>query len=84
VPFKGKSQAGSVPASLEELYRDLARRPDASLGLLVHQGDVLRSYADNQAKTADLALELPTGTGKTPPGLVIADWVRRTRSARVA
>ncbi len=70
VPFKGKSQAGSIPASPEELYRDLARGPDASLGLLVHQGDVLRSYADKHTRTADLALELPTGTGKTLPGLV--------------
>ena len=34
--------------------------------------------------TPDLALELPTGTGKTLPGLLIADWVRRVRSARVA
>ncbi|WP_349876206.1 DEAD/DEAH box helicase [Micromonospora sp. HUAS YX12] len=31
-----------------------------------------------------MALELPTGTGKTLPGLVIANWIRITRTARVA
>jgi len=38
----------------------------------------------NHLDDPDLALELPTGTGKTLPGLVIADWVRCRRSGRVA
>jgi Rad3-related DNA helicase len=49
----------------------------------LHQGDILRSYASDHADTPDLALELPTGTGKTLPGLLITDWVRRVRTARV-
>ncbi|MBB2975093.1 hypothetical protein FHX49_000634 [Microbacterium endophyticum] len=32
---------------------------------------------DEHRETADLALELSTGTGKTPPGLLIGEWVRR-------
>lgn len=44
---------------------------------------VLRSYAEQHAKTSDLALELPTGTGKTLPGLLVADWSRRKGPGRV-
>ena len=84
MPFKGKGQVAAPPVSPEALYRDLPRRPDAVPGLWLHQGDLLRAYAAYHMDTPDLALELPTGTGKTLPGLLIADWVRRVRSARVA
>ena len=84
MPFKGRGQTGPLPVSPEALYRDLPRKPGAHPGLLIHQGDVLRAYAAGHADTPDLALELSTGTGKTLPGLVIAEWVRRVRSARVA
>ena len=83
MPFKGKGQLGALPASPETLYRDLPRRPDAVPGLWLHQGDLLRAYSADHINTRDLALELPTGTGKTLPGLLIADWVRRVRSGRV-
>ena len=84
MPFKGRGQTGPLPASPEALYRDLPRKPGAHPGLLIHQGDVLRAYAAGHAGTPDLALELPTGTGKTLPGLVIAEYARRVRPARVA
>ena len=83
MPFRGRGQIGPLPASPEALYRDLPRRRGAHPGLLIYQGDVLRAYAAGHASTPDLALELPTGTGKTLPGPVIAGWVRRVRSARV-
>jgi hypothetical protein len=82
MPFKGRGQTGPPPASPEALYRDLPRKPGAHPGLLIHQGDVLRAYAAGHADTPDLALELPTGTGKTLPGLVIAEYARRVRPAR--
>lgn len=81
--FKTSGPQGPPPASPEELYRDLPRRSGAVPNLWVHQGDVLRSYAEEHARTADLALELPTGTGKTLPGLIIADWARRKGPGRV-
>ncbi|MEI2713597.1 MAG: DEAD/DEAH box helicase [Nocardioides sp.] len=63
----------------EEMYLrgSLPRTAGAVSGLWIHQGDVLRAYAEVHQKTPDLALELPTGTGKTMPGLLIAEWVRR-------
>lgn len=63
----------------EEMYsRGGVPRTPASVGSLwIHQGDVLRAYAETHQTTPDLALELPTGTGKTLPGLLIAEWTRR-------
>lgn len=81
--FKGGTAAAALPDSPEALYRDLPHAPDAIPGLWLHQGDILRLYAAEHVNTADLALELPTGTGKTIPGLLIADWVRRVRNSRV-
>lgn len=69
-------------ASPEDLYRDLPRRPGAVPGLWSHQADTLRDYALHVGDE-DVALELPTGTGKTLTGLLIAEWSRRTRSERV-
>lgn len=63
----------------EELYLlgALPRTSGAADSLWLHQGDVLRAYAEKYYDAPDLALELPTGTGKTLPGLLIAEWVRR-------
>lgn len=61
----------------------LPRTTDAVSSLWIHQGDVLRAYAERHQNTADLALELPTGTGKTLPGLLIAEWVRRKNEGPV-
>ncbi|WP_418908752.1 DEAD/DEAH box helicase [Glutamicibacter endophyticus] len=65
--------------SPEELYLSgsLPRTTEAVDSLWLHQGDVIRAYAENHHGTPDLAMELPTGTGKTLPGLLIAEWVRR-------
>jgi hypothetical protein len=84
VAFKSAGPSGPAPDSPEELYRDLPRRAGAVPNLWLHQGDVLRAYASSHVATPDLALELPTGTGKTLPGLLVADWSRRARPGRVA
>lgn len=63
----------------EEMYLSptMPRTSKAVQGLWLHQGDVIRAYAETHTQTPDLALELPTGTGKTLPGLLIGEWVRR-------
>ena len=45
---------------------------------------MLRSRHSKHLDTRDLALELPTGTGKTLIGLLIGDFVRQTKEERVA
>ena len=55
-------------ASPGELYRDLPRRPGAVPGLWAHQAEMLKTFT-SKADQPDVALELPTGTGKTLTGL---------------
>jgi len=66
----------------EALFRDLTRAPDGPQHLWAHQADLLRAY-ERHANAPDLAVELPTGAGKTLVGMLIADW-RRRRGERVA
>lgn len=69
-------------ASPGELYRDLPRRPGAVPGLWAHQAEMLKTFT-SKADQPDVALELPTGTGKTLTGLLVAEWTRRKRRSRV-
>ncbi|OMG07105.1 DEAD/DEAH box helicase [Actinomyces naeslundii] len=69
-------------ASPGELYRDLPRRPGAVPGLWAHQSEMLKTFT-LKADTPDVALELPTGTGKTLTGLLVAEWTRRKQRSRV-
>ena len=52
--------------------------------LLSRQADVLREYEQLDPSVSDVALELPTGAGKTLVGLLLADFRRRARSERAA
>lgn len=74
------STPSSVPDSPEKLLYDLPRRKIK--GLLVHQGEMLKAYNQN-FKLPDVALQLPTGSGKTLVGLLIAEWRRRKFKERV-
>ena len=82
--FQGKPTKAARPATPEDLYNQLPRTQEAVKGLWLHQGDVIRRYVQDYATAPDIALELPTGTGKTLPGLLIADWTRRDNDSRVA
>src|SRR4051812_37772540 len=73
--FKLNRHANASVESPEALFRDLrSRRVE---GLLSHQADILRAYQDRALDTADVALQLPTGSGKTLVGLLIGEWRRR-------
>jgi hypothetical protein len=78
VPFKPVTARSIAPASPLQLFDALPRMTGAVPELWRQQGDVLREYAANFASRADVAVELPTGTGKTIVGLLLADWRRRT------
>ena len=70
-----------APESPDRLFHDLQRRKHPSL--FDHQGQILRSYHGNSPGEADVALQLPTGTGKTLVGLLIAEWRRRKYGEKV-
>jgi superfamily II DNA or RNA helicase len=44
------------------------------------RGLAKNSYADKRASTSDVAFELPTATGKTAVGLLIAEWKRQSQN----
>ena len=80
--FVGKPKKNTQQySSPEELYLSgtLPRTKEAVDSLWLHQGDVIRAYAKNHQDDPDLALELPTGTGKTLPGLLIGELSMSTR-----
>ena len=83
-PFPIPDRRGSKPTDPENLFRSLSQRSAHIQHLWAHQADVLRNWHSKHIDTPDLALELPTGTGKTLIGLLIGDFVRQTRAERVA
>lgn len=79
--FKKPTNQTTVPESPDRLFRDLPRRKHASL--FDHQGQVLRNYVGQALSSPDVALQLPTGSGKTLVGLLLAEWRRRKFHERV-
>ena len=73
--FRYTSPPVSVPDSPEKLILDLPRRKIK--GVLLHQGEMMKLYAQTAGNDADVALQLPTGSGKTLVGLMIGEWRRR-------
>ncbi|MFN2397907.1 MAG: DEAD/DEAH box helicase [Gemmatimonadaceae bacterium] len=76
----GKGEAASLE-SPETLFNDL--RSKKVKGLLAHQADMLREYVTSASSAADVALQMPTGSGKTLVGLLIAEWRRRKNGESV-
>lgn len=79
--FKEIKPQSAVPDSPEKLFLDLPRRKIP--GVLPHQQELMRSYAASAINDPDVALQLPTGSGKTLGGLLIGEWRRRTFKERV-
>lgn len=79
--FKKITPTAIVPDTPDKLLLELPRRtiPD----VLPHQREVMRNYADLPADVADVALQLPTGSGKTLVGLLTGEWLRRKNQERV-
>lgn len=79
--FKKAPPPTDVATSPDKLFLALPRRkiPD----VLPHQREILRRYSDEALNVSDVALQLPTGSGKTLVGLLIAEWRRRKYSERI-
>jgi hypothetical protein len=74
---------GSIPDTPEALYDRLRGTDPRVQNIWSHQADVLRVYYEDHVQEADVALELPTGAGKTLVGLLIAEWRRLKLKQRV-
>ncbi|PDZ17119.1 DEAD/DEAH box helicase family protein [Bacillus anthracis] len=71
----------TVEKDPESIFREL-QIPNIK-GLWSQQADILREYYGDFKKHTDVAIELPTGTGKTLIGLLIAEYRRRCHQERV-
>ncbi|MCA0048201.1 DEAD/DEAH box helicase [Mesorhizobium sp. B283B1A] len=67
--------------SPERMFLDFSDR--AFKGLLTHQGHVLAEYQAKALGAGNVAIKLPTGSGKTLVGILIAEWRRRRMQERV-
>jgi hypothetical protein len=80
MPFKPIKPSTVALESPEAMFRDLRKRTVAAPH--AHQADILRSYQRDALEKPHVALQLPTGSGKTLVGLLISEWRRRTRGER--
>jgi superfamily II DNA or RNA helicase len=80
--FRKRGAAHTVAESPSLLFRDLRRSPEIKF-LWEHQGKLLEEYHKKHLNTPNVALELPTGSGKTLVGLLIAEYRRQISNARV-
>jgi hypothetical protein len=79
--FKKTRHSHSYAENPEALYRDYKNRTVE--GLLAHQADILREYQKQALDSPDVALQLPTGSGKTLVGLLLGEWRLRRFNQRV-
>jgi hypothetical protein len=79
--FKKAPKSAPVPDTPDKLLLDLPRRkiPD----VLPHQGEIMRTYVAQALNSPDVAMQLPTGSGKTLVALLIGEWLRRKNQERV-
>jgi hypothetical protein len=82
--FKTDSVKPTEPTDPETLFHNLRSRAPEIKHLWSHQADLLRAYYQQYSNARDVAIELPTGSGKTLVGLLIAEWRRQSLGNRVA
>ena len=82
VKFRTSTSETPKPESIVLMFRDLERDPSVKY-LYSHQDKVLEGYYQKHLQNKDLAIELPTGTGKTLVGLLIAEYRRRAFKERI-
>ncbi|MGN6515395.1 MAG: DEAD/DEAH box helicase [Rhizomicrobium sp.] len=73
--FKSNTFANTAAADPAAHFKTLTKRqyPD----VMPHQKEMLEMYAAHHMDAPDIALQLPTGSGKTLVGLLVADWRRK-------
>ncbi|MFD3430708.1 DEAD/DEAH box helicase [Nocardia fluminea] len=82
--FKTKSGSSGAPGDPEQLYRLLSATNNGPEALWAHQADVLRAWHGKYLDKKDVAIELPTGSGKTMVGGLVAEYLRQKDNKPVA
>jgi hypothetical protein len=82
--FVTRPETTAAIESPEALFRALRPSDDGVRHLWAHQADLLRDYHALEASLTDVAVELPTGAGKTLVGQLLGEYRRRALGERVA
>ena len=82
-PFKRVGAKRIQAGDIESLFKDLKNRSAEIRDLYSQQADVLRAYYGGHLSSPDVSIELPTGSGKTLVGLLIAEYRRKIMGERV-
>ncbi|WP_081610325.1 DEAD/DEAH box helicase family protein [Corynebacterium doosanense] len=82
--FKIPPRVDRAADTPEDLYRPLSKGGRAPGPLWSQQTDILREWYGEHRKASDVALELPTGAGKTLVGGLIGEWLRIKNQEKVA
>jgi hypothetical protein len=80
--FKSVKRESVNYDTIESLFWDLNTSSKIQ-SLFTHQTDILRHYESKGIDKPNVALELPTGSGKTIVGLLVGEFRRRTKGDRV-
>lgn len=72
------------PDSPAQLFRDLPKDSSTIKFLWGHQEKLLDKYHQSLLSKKDVAVELPTGSGKTLVGMLMGEYRRRALGERVA
>lgn len=81
VGFRIKKKEKLTFESPQEMYRDYKKR--SINGPLDYQSKMIDLYLEKASKKSDVAFELPTGSGKTLIGLLIAEFRRKKNKEKV-
>lgn len=82
-PFRRIAVKRPQIGDIESLFKDLKNRDPNIKDLYSQQADVLREYYNRHLESKDVSIELPTGSGKTLVGLLIAEYRRRKLGERI-
>lgn len=82
--FVTRRDATATIDSPEALFRALRPSDSGVRHLWAHQADLLRDYHALPSDVNDVAVELPTGAGKTLVGQLLGEYRRRALGQRVA
>ncbi len=79
--FLNLNSRPAPPDSPQKLFLEFSRRRFPTV--LPHQSFLIERYVQSGQRHSDVALQLPTGSGKTLVGLLIAEWLLRKNRERV-
>jgi len=79
--FKKRKKETVDITSPQSLFMDIKNK--SVDGLLSHQDNMISEYLEKYYNEKDVALELPTGSGKTLVGLLIGEYRRRKEHKKV-